>query len=121
MVANLEIFKRLYLCSLTSYSLITSLADFSFTEQCYWYLQSPLNPCLNCSIIGQKSQFPRFSSFSFFLSSFFFQPSYIVTVLWCKFLLLISSLHKKGAHNQLSTIVLSRLWNVSKSKTLDLI
>ena len=39
MAADLEIFKRLYLCSLTSYGLITGLADFSFTERCYWYLQ----------------------------------------------------------------------------------
>ena len=49
MAADLEIFKRLYLCSLTSYGFITGLADFSFTERCYWYLQSALNPCLKAA------------------------------------------------------------------------
>ena len=35
MVADLEIFKRLYLFSFTSYSIITGITDFPFTEQCY--------------------------------------------------------------------------------------
>ena len=48
MAADLEIFKRLYLCSLTSYGVVTDLADLSFTERCYWYLQSALNPFLSC-------------------------------------------------------------------------
>ena len=61
MAADLEIFKRLYLCSLTSYGLITVLADFSFTERCYWYLQSALNPCLKAAPLSvQKPDFPDF-------------------------------------------------------------
>ena len=45
MAADFEFFKRIYLCSLTSYGLIAGLVDFSFTERCYWYLQSALNLC----------------------------------------------------------------------------
>ena len=76
MAADLEIFKRLYLCSLTSYGLITGLADFSFTERCYWYLQSPLNPCLKAALLlDKKPDFADFLQILFFLS-FFFQPSY---------------------------------------------
>ena len=76
MAADLEIFERLYLCSLTSYGLITGLADFSFTERCYWYLQSPLNPCLKAAPLSvEKPDFPDFLQilflFSFFLSFFF--------------------------------------------------
>ena len=55
MAADLEIYKRLYPCSLTFYGLITSLADFSFTERCYWYLQCALNPCLKASPLSVKS------------------------------------------------------------------
>ena len=70
MVADLEFFKRLYLCSLTSYSLITGLADFSFTERCYWYLQSALNPCLKATLLSvEKPDFPDFLQIPF-LSSF---------------------------------------------------
>ena len=85
MAADLEISKRLYLFSLTSHGLITGLADFSFTEQCYWYLQSALNPCLKAAPLSvEKPDFPDFLQIlfllsfflSFFLSSFFFQPSY---------------------------------------------
>ena len=62
MVDDLEIFKRLYLLSLTSYGLITGLADFSFTEGCYWYLQSPLNPCLKAAPLSvEKPDFPDFT------------------------------------------------------------
>ena len=75
MAADLEIFKRLYLCSLTSYGLITVLADFSFTERCYWYLQSALNPCLKAAPLSvQKPDFPDFLQIlflSFFLSFYF--------------------------------------------------
>ena len=49
MAADLEILRHLYLCSNTSYGLITGLADFSFTDQCYWYLQSTLNCCLKAA------------------------------------------------------------------------
>ena len=81
MAADLENFKRLYLFSLTSYGLKTGLADFSFTEQCYWCLQNALNHCLKAApLLVKKPDFPDFlqilfSSF-FLLSSFFFQPSY---------------------------------------------
>ena len=73
MAADLEIFKRLYLCSLTSYGLITGLADFSFTEQRYWYRQSTLNPCLKAAPLSvQKPDLPEFLlsllSFYFHLS-----------------------------------------------------
>ena len=51
MAADLEIFKRLYLFSLTSYGLITGLADFPFTERCYWCLQSTLNPCRQVKVV----------------------------------------------------------------------
>ena len=72
MAADLEIFKRLYLCSLTSYGLITVLADFSFTEQCYWYLQSALNPCLKAVLLSvQKPDFPDFLLLLFLLSFYF--------------------------------------------------
>ena len=61
MAADLEFFKRLYLCSLTSYGLITGLADFSFTERCYRYLQSALNPCLKAAPLSvEKPDFPDF-------------------------------------------------------------
>ena len=73
MAADLEIFKRLYLFSLTSYGLITGLADFSFTERCYWYLQSALNPCLTAAPLSvEKPDFPDFllQILSFFLSFF---------------------------------------------------
>ena len=70
MVVDLEIFKRLYLCSLTSYGLITGLADFPFTKQCYWYLQSALNPCLTVVPLSvEKPDFPDF--LLLFLLSFF--------------------------------------------------
>ena len=75
MVADLEIFKRLYLFSLTSYGLITGLADFSFAERCYWYLQSALNPCLKPAPLSvEKPDFPDFLLLlflSFFLSFYF--------------------------------------------------
>ena len=71
MAADLEIFKRLYLCPLTSNGLITSFADFSYTERCYWYLQSALNPCLTPSPLSvEKPDFPDFLQI-FFLLSFF--------------------------------------------------
>ena len=80
MAADLEIFKRLYLCSLTSYGLITVLADFSFTERCYWYLQSALNPCPKAAPLSvEKPISPIFFRFFFFFLSFFlsfFLPSY---------------------------------------------
>ena len=61
MAADLEIFKRLYLFSLTSYGFITGLADFYFTERCYWYLQSALNPCLKAAPLSvEKPDFPDF-------------------------------------------------------------
>ena len=73
MAADLEIFKRLYICSLTSYGLVTVLADFSFTERCYRYLQIALNPCLKAAPLSvQKPNFPNFLlflSFYFHLSS----------------------------------------------------
>ena len=74
MASDLEIFKHLYFFSLTSYGLITGLADFSFTEQCYWYLQSALNPCLKAAPLSvEKPDFPDFLQIlflSFFLSFF---------------------------------------------------
>ena len=74
MAADLEIFKRLYLCYLTSYGLITGFADFSFTERCYWYLQSALNPCLTATPLSvEKPDFPDF--LLLFLLSFFFHLS----------------------------------------------
>ena len=67
MAADLEIFRRLYLFSLTSYGFITGLADFSFTERCYWYLQSSLNPCLKAAVFPDFLLLFIFSSFlSFF-------------------------------------------------------
>ena len=63
MVADLEIFKCLYVFYLTSYGLITGLADLSFTEQCYWYLQSALNPCLKAALLVEKPDFPDFLLF----------------------------------------------------------
>ena len=65
------------LISLLSYSLkpLTGLADFSFSEQCYWYLQSALNHSLKATPLSVKK--PDLMIFlSFFLSSFSFQPSY---------------------------------------------
>ena len=80
MAADLEIFKRLYLFSLTSYGLITGLADFSFTERCYWYLQSALNPCLKAAPLSVEkpdlTDFLQILFLSFFLlSSFFIKTS----------------------------------------------
>ena len=73
MAADLEIFERLYLCSLTSYGFITGFADFSFTERCYWYLQSALNPCLKAAPLSVKN--PDFFRFFFFFLSFFLSTS----------------------------------------------
>ena len=73
MAADLEIFKRLYLFSLTSYGLITGLADFSFTERCYWYLQSALKPCLKATPLSVEK--PDFPDFFFFFLSFYFHLS----------------------------------------------
>ena len=71
MAADLEIFERLYLCSLTSYGFITGLADFSFTERCYWFLQSVLNPCLKAAPLSvEKPDFPDFIQILFLLSFF---------------------------------------------------
>ena len=71
MAVDLEIFKRLYLCSLTSYGFITGFADFSFTERCYWYLQSVLNPCLKAAPLSvEKPDFPDFLQILFLLSFF---------------------------------------------------
>ena len=71
MAADLETFKRLYLCSLTSYGFITGLADFSFTERCYWYFQSTLNSCLKtASLSVEKPDSPDFLLL-FFLSFYF--------------------------------------------------
>ena len=70
MAADLENFKRLYLFSLTSYGLITGLADFSFTEGFYWYLQSALNPCLKATPLSvEKPDIPDFIQILFLLSS----------------------------------------------------
>ena len=75
MAADLEIFKCLYLFPLTSYDLITGLADF-FTERCYWYLQSALNPCLKATPLSvEKPDFPDFLEI-LFLSSFFHLSSF---------------------------------------------
>ena len=61
MVADLQIFKCLHLFSLTSYGLITGLADFPFTERCYWYLQSALNLSLKAApLFVKKPDFPDF-------------------------------------------------------------
>ena len=61
MAADLETFKRLYLCSFTSYGLITGLADFA------------LNPCLKAASLSvEKPDSPNFLlflSFYFHLSS----------------------------------------------------
>ena len=73
MAADLEIFKRLYLCYLTSYGLITGFADFSFAERCYWYLQSALNPCLTTAPLSVEK--PDFPDFLLFLLFFFFHLS----------------------------------------------
>ena len=71
MAADLEIFKRLYLFTLTSYGLITSLADFSLTERCYWYLQSAPNPCLKAAPLSvKKPDFPNFLQILFLFSFF---------------------------------------------------
>ena len=71
MAADLEIFKRLYLCFLTSHGLITVLADF-FTERCYWYLQSALNPSLKAAPLSvEKPHFPDFLQILFLLSFYF--------------------------------------------------
>ena len=67
MVADLYIFKCLHLFSLTSYGLITGLADFPFTERCYWYLQSALNLCLKAApFMVEKPDFPDFLILFFF-------------------------------------------------------
>ena len=70
--------KLISLLSYILYGLITGLADF-FTEQCYWYLQSALNPYLKAApLLVKKPDFPDFILFllSFFLLSFFFKMSY---------------------------------------------
>ena len=59
----------IYLFYLTSYGLVTGLADF-FTERCYWYLQSALNPCLKAAPLLVKK--PDFPNFLLFLLSFIF-------------------------------------------------
>ena len=73
MAADLEIFKHLYLFSLTSYGFITGLADFPFAERCYWHLQSALNPCLTAAPLSvEKPDCPDFLQIlflSFFLLS----------------------------------------------------
>ena len=72
MAADLENFKCLYLFSLTSYGLKTGLADFSFTEQCYWCLQNALNHCLKADpLLVKKPDFPDFLQILFLLSFFF--------------------------------------------------
>ena len=74
MADDLEFFESLYLSSLTSYGLIADLADFSFTERCYWYLQSPLNPCLKAAPLSvEKPDFPNFLQI-LFLSLTFYKP-----------------------------------------------
>ena len=76
MAADLEIFNCLYLFSLTSHGLIAGLADFSFTERCYWYLQSVLNLCLTPTPLSvEKPDFPDFLLFLSFFLSFFFHLS----------------------------------------------
>ena len=72
---------QMLMSTLSSYSLITGFADFSFTERCYWYLQSALNPCLKAAPLSvEKPDFPDFLQIlfllSFFLSSFFIKTSY---------------------------------------------
>ena len=67
-------YSNAYIFALASYSLITGLADF-FTERCYWYLKDLKRLPSSRSKMGRKSQFGRFSSVSFFLSSFFFKMS----------------------------------------------
>ena len=65
-------FKRLHLFFLTSYGLITGLADFPFTEQCYWYLQSALNCCLKAAPLSvEKPNFPDFLFLLLIFLSFF--------------------------------------------------
>ena len=70
MATDFEIFKCLYLFSLTSYGLSTGLADFSFTERYYWYLQSTLNPCLKAAPLLVKK--PNFHDFLQIIYLFFF-------------------------------------------------
>ena len=65
----------IYLLSYSSYGLVTDLADLSFTERRYWYLQSALNPCLKAIQLSvQKPDFPNSLLFllCFFLSTFIF-------------------------------------------------
>ena len=79
MADDLESFESLYLSSLTSYGLVTGLADFSFTERCYWYLQRLLNPCLKAApLLVEKPDFPDFLQIlflSFFLSTSFLRQA----------------------------------------------
>ena len=92
MAADLEIFERLYLCSLTSYGFITGLADFSFTERCYWYLQSALNPCLKAApLLVEKPDFPDFLQILFLLSFFHLSSSSQAIPVLSKPLELVSS------------------------------
>ena len=62
-------FSNAYISSLTSYGLITGLADFHFTEQCYWYFQSTLNPCLKAAPLSVEK--PDLTNIILFLQSFF--------------------------------------------------
>ena len=62
-------FSNSYISSLTSYGLITGLADFHFTEQCYWYFQSTLNPCLKAAPLSVEK--PDLTNIILFLQSFF--------------------------------------------------
>ena len=60
------------LISLLSYflRLYNWLADFSFTERCYWYLQSALNPCLKAAPLSvEKPDFPDFLQILFLSTS----------------------------------------------------
>ena len=93
MVVYLEIFKSLYLCSLTSYGPMTGLADFSFTKRCYLYLQSALNPCIKLLRYRSKSLISVI--FFFFFSSFFIKTSYPcpIKASWVSF---FTVLHRLG-------------------------
>ena len=73
MADDLE-FSKAYLSSLTSYGLTAGLADFSFTERCYWYLQSPLNPCLKAAPLSveiEKPDSPDFLQILFLSLNFY--------------------------------------------------
>ena len=62
-------YSNTYLCSLTSYGLITGLADF-FTERCYWYLQRSLNAC--CRVTPKWVENPNLADFLLLFLSFIF-------------------------------------------------